>query len=167
MGCRGVHFAITDKQANQLLAAEDDDAVMELIEEIEESWDEKNLAESDKAWDAIHRCLTDGTLNDGENYYPLNLMVLGGKQLHQEDDYFVTLVSSDQVKEVSAAIISITEEWFRQRYFSLLDPQEYDSVEIGEDDFSYTWENFCDVRQLFVRAAKSKNKSAIVFTVDQ
>jgi hypothetical protein len=33
-----------------------------LIEEIEETWEEPFVVESDKAWDAIHRCLTDGSL---------------------------------------------------------------------------------------------------------
>ena len=33
-------------------------------EEIEEPWDEEWLLEMDKAWDAIHRCLTDGRLVD-------------------------------------------------------------------------------------------------------
>lgn len=52
MGCRGVHFAITDEQAQRLLAAEDqdsDDAVLAIIEEIEEAWDEEFTAETDKA----------------------------------------------------------------------------------------------------------------------
>jgi hypothetical protein len=38
---------------------------MAQIEAIEEAWDLDHLAESDKAWDAIHRCLTDGQLDAG------------------------------------------------------------------------------------------------------
>ena len=168
MGCLGVHFAVSAKQLKQLqAAADDDDAVMELIEEIEEEWDEKNLVESDKAWDAIHRCLTDGTLNDGESHYPLNLVIFGGKQLHQGDDYIVSLITAEQVKEVATAIQPVTEDWFRSRYFSVLESSDYDSVQIGEEDFQYTWENFCDVRALFLKAAKSKSKSAIIFTASQ
>ncbi len=64
MACRGVHFAITSDQVDQFLAA-DDEKVIELIGEIEGTWDADNLAESDKSWDAMHRCLTDGNLNYG------------------------------------------------------------------------------------------------------
>lgn len=63
MACRGVHFAIDNKAYEKLLTAGSDDAVIEIVqEEIEEEWDEKWLRETDKAWDAIHRCLTDGKL---------------------------------------------------------------------------------------------------------
>lgn len=56
MACRGVHFAITDEDQAALLDAEGDDAVRDIIEQIEETWDADNLAEVDKAWDAMHRC---------------------------------------------------------------------------------------------------------------
>ena len=61
MGCRGVHFAISTDVANQLLAAQDDEAIMSIVEEVEEAWDKPNVAECDKAWDAIHRTLTGKT----------------------------------------------------------------------------------------------------------
>jgi hypothetical protein len=63
MSARGVHFAVTAEQLAQMLdAVGDDDRVVSIVEDIEEAWDEDFLAESDKAWDAIHRCLTDGHL---------------------------------------------------------------------------------------------------------
>jgi Domain of unknown function (DUF1877) len=62
MANRGVHFALTDDQAQAVLAAKNDDELMSVIEMIEEEWNDKYLAECDKAWDAIHRCLTDGNL---------------------------------------------------------------------------------------------------------
>jgi hypothetical protein len=69
-GMLGVHFAITSEQERSLLAADDEgdrDAVAELLEEIEEFWDDDALkVDTDKAWDAIHRCLTDGTLDFGQ-----------------------------------------------------------------------------------------------------
>lgn len=43
MACRGVHFAIDEKQAKLLLAAKNkdsDDDVLEIIEEIEDDWNE-------------------------------------------------------------------------------------------------------------------------------
>jgi len=59
VACRGVHFAITESDAARLLGAPDDTRVLEIIQdEIEEQWDEEWLYQTDKAWDAIHRCLT-------------------------------------------------------------------------------------------------------------
>jgi Domain of unknown function (DUF1877) len=82
MACRGVFFAITIEQAEALLAAKGDDQMMGLIEEIEEAWDGDQLAECDKAWDAMHRTLTDGELGYGNGPYPLNHCVLSPHQLY-------------------------------------------------------------------------------------
>ena len=71
MGSRGVLFAIEAPVAKRLQDAKgDDDDVMEIIEEIEEAWDEDNLAECDKSWDAMHRVLTDGQLEFGDPDQP-------------------------------------------------------------------------------------------------
>lgn len=104
MASRGVHFAIAAEQAEALLAADGNDALMKLIEAIEEAWDKDNLAESDKAWDAMHRCLTDGQLEYGNGSYPLNHCVLGPRQLHAGDDYIVSLVSPEEVRDVAKAL---------------------------------------------------------------
>ena len=86
MSCLGVHFAITETDASHLLAATGDEAVLEYIQEvIEDRWDEDWLYQSDKAWDAIHRCLCDGSLASDRGTYPLKLAVLGGRQLYSKD----------------------------------------------------------------------------------
>lgn len=93
MACRGVHFAITGADAERLLAAPNDGAVLGIVQdEIDERWDEDWLFQSDKAWDAIHRCLTDGTLGPDGGSYPLKLAVLSGRQLHEGEGYIVSLV---------------------------------------------------------------------------
>ena len=77
MSCLGVLFALTDADAPRLLAAEGPDAVMSIVEEIEEKWDEAWLAQTDKSWDAIHRSLSNGTRFHDEGEYPLNRAILG------------------------------------------------------------------------------------------
>ena len=57
----------------------------------------------------------------------------------------------------------MTEDWLRQRYFSLLNPDDYE-FDIDEEDFLYTWSNFEHVRSLFQKAAPADR--AVVFTVD-
>lgn len=136
---------------------------MEVVEGIEERWDRGHLAESDKAWDAIHRCLSNGTLDPAGGSPPLNRCVLGGEWLHEGDDYIVCFVSRAEVKEVSTALDPVSESWFRDRYFAL-DPGDYGG-EVGEQDYKYTWDWFQSVRQLFKSAAIEGR--SVVFTADQ
>jgi Domain of unknown function (DUF1877) len=163
MAGRGVHFAITLADMNDLLSAPDDDHLMKIVERVEAAWDVANIAETDKAWNAIHRCLTDGSLLYDGGTYPLNLVICGGRQLHKGDDYTIALVTPGQVKDAAAAIETVTEAWMRDRYFSLIKPAEYDG-EHGDEDFAYTWEWFGGLRELFLNAASRER--AVIFTVD-
>jgi hypothetical protein len=164
MPCRGVHFAITLDQLASVLAASNDGDLMKVIERIEVPWDKEYLAESDKAWDAIHRCLTDGSLLYESGEHPLNHVICGGRQLHHGEDYTVSLVTPEQVKDVSTAIDPLAEHWMRERYFSLLKPESHYG-EVGEEDFEYTWTWFENIRDLYRKAAAGGR--AVIFTVDQ
>jgi hypothetical protein len=163
VAARGVFFAITSEQAKALESADDDDALMELVEEIEEAWDEDNLAECDKAWDAMHRLLTDGALEYGNGPEPLRHCVLGPHQLHEGDDYIVSLVSPEKVKEVARALGDLSESAFAERYRTVL-PKDY-APEYGDEDREYTWENFQAMRDLYRQAAERGR--FVLFTVDQ
>ena len=163
MSARGVHFAVTPTQALALLAAKSNRKLMPLIEQIEETWEKPFVVESDKAWDAIHRCLTDGSLLYVSGDYPLNHCICGGRQLYRGRSYTVSFVSAPQVKDVLESLSKITKTWMRRRY-ARLDPVEYNEVEIGEEDFSYTWENFLDIRRFYRKAAEAGR--AVIFTVD-
>ena len=112
----------------------------------------------------IHRCLTDGSLLYESGEYPLNHVICGGRQLHQGEEYTVSLVTPEQVRDISAALAPLTEDWMRERYFSLLKADSYDG-EIGDEDFGYTWTWFESVRDLYRKAAASGR--AVIFTVDQ
>jgi Domain of unknown function (DUF1877) len=161
MACRGVHFALTRDEERGIISAVDDEDLMALIEEIEGRWDRDWLVETDKAWDAIHRCLTDGTLAYGST--PLHKCILGESSLHDGDGYIVNLLGSEDVKEVAVAIRGIDEAAMRRSYLAI-DPDDYDSP-LSEEDFGYTWDNFRDLREFFERAAR--HDRAVVFTVDQ
>ena len=161
MGCRGVHFALTTDEATRLSTALDDENLMAAIEAIEERWDRDWLQETDKAWDAIHRCLTDGTLCYGPT--PLHKCILGVDNLYEGDEYIVNLLGPGEVKKVSAAIRYIDEAFLRRSYFAI-DPDDYEQP-LSEEDFGYTWDNFRDLREFFEKAAR--HDRAVVFTVDQ
>src|SRR5215467_13979717 len=114
MACRGVFFALTDTKDAALRATRDDAEVLAFIEEVEESWDRDWLCETDKAWDAMHRCLGDGTLDlDQDRSDPLVLAVLGGGQHHEGDEYIVAHVLADRVPAVAAALAAVDDAWLR------------------------------------------------------
>ncbi len=163
MAARGVLFAIDSDTEQALLDASDDDEVMELVEQIEETWDQERLAETDKAWDAIHRALSDGSLDPEGGAFPLNRAILGGRHLYEGDDYVVALVPKDEVPAVAAALATIDEAAFAERYRRWV-PPDY-APEYGDDDLAYSWSNLRDVVKLYGRAAQEGR--AVVFTVDQ
>jgi hypothetical protein len=161
MACRGVLFAITDDTVNALLAASSDEEVRAVVHEIEWAWDETQLAETDKSWDAMHRALTDGSTKPRRRTDPLALAILGGTKLHRGDDYIVSLVLAEEVPEVARALTGIDEAAFRARYFRLV-PPDY-SLNYGEEDAEYTCAYFADVVEFYARAAAGGR--AVIFTV--
>jgi hypothetical protein len=164
MACRGVLFAITEEQKTDLLKANSDSEVLSIVQDgIEEDWDEENLVQTDKAWDAIHRCLTDGNLCPNGGSAPLNLCILGGKSLHIEDSYIIVLKEPSEVQQISKALASISHEWMRKKYF-LIDAEDF-GPNFGEEDFEYTWAYFEDLQQFYAKAAIEGR--SVIFTVDQ
>jgi hypothetical protein len=164
MACRGVHFALTKADADRLLAATSDGEVLGILQdEIEERWEEDWLFESDKAWDAIHRCLTNGTLDFSAGSYPLKLGVLGGQQLHSGDDYIVSLVTPAETRDVAVELAKVDKPWLMNRY-DAIDANEYAAPKT-EDDREYTWAYFQGLTQFFRKAADAGRY--VVFSVDQ
>jgi hypothetical protein len=101
------------------------------------------------------------TWDGGE--YPLNHVVLAGELLYTEPDYIMSLKSPEQVRDIAAALLGITEAKFRRRYFAI-DPAAY-GCPVNEEDFSYTWGWFQDIRRLYTRAAAEHRY--VLFTADQ
>ena len=154
----GVHFAITADQERLLLAAADED-LGALLEDIEETWDDDGLkVDTDKAWDAIHRSLTDGTLDPDDGRYPLSYAVLGG--LEMDLDLCIVYKTAAQVREVADALQGIDQSWLRQRFDAIDDPHYGGALDDG--DFRYTGTNFVDVRDFYQRAAAAGR--AVIFT---
>lgn len=166
MGCRGVHFSLDDDQVSALRAVPEElrvPHVQEVIEEALWSADSSRGEETDKAWDAIHRALTDGDLGFDNGEYPLNHAVLGGELLYQGDDYILSLKTPAQVRDVAAALALVTRDTLRQGY-DRIDPADYQG-ELCEEDFEYTWSWLTGLVDLFRRAAAEGR--SVLFTVDQ
>jgi hypothetical protein len=167
MSCLGVHFSLSDEEVQRLRAIEDESERVEHLHEVieEEYFDEhpERLAESDKSWDAMHRALTDGQISWDGGDYPLNHVVLGGELLYTEPDFIMVLKSPQQVQDVAAALPAITQENFRKRFFAI-DAASY-GFPLTDEDFDYTWDWFCGVREFWLRAANEGRY--VLFTADQ
>lgn len=161
---------MSDDDVKAVIGADSDAMLMKVIQEdIGQRWDQAWLQQTDKAWDAMHRCLTDGTLAcKGKSI--LEKCVLGGKRLHHGDQYIASFLAPSEVKAVSEALKPIEQGWFRKKYFALkkkflwFDLTEYEGP-IGEEDFAYTWSYFEETRTFFEKASSAGR--AVVFTADQ
>jgi Domain of unknown function (DUF1877) len=163
VGSRGVLFAIDQDEVRAFRHAASDRDVRALVATIEHRWDKRFLAQTDSAWDAIHRCLTDGSLAWGNGSFPLNRCILGGEDLYQGEDYIVTLTEAHEVPAVATALQQVTEAFMRQAY-DRLDSADY-GPNWSEEDFESTWSWFQEVRDLWSRAATAGR--AVIFTVSQ
>jgi hypothetical protein len=167
MGCLGVHFALTDDEVRALRAQPSDSARLEYLqEEIEVLYFRERpdwKAESDKAWDAMHRTLTDGKIGWNNGKFPLSHVILGGEVIYRPDDYIMSLKTPDEVKAIAERLGGITEPDFRQRYFSI-DPEDY-GFPVSDEDYEYTWSSFQGVRDLYFRAADAGRY--VLFTASQ
>ncbi|MER5884930.1 YfbM family protein [Streptomyces sp. NPDC001941] len=163
MAARAVLFALDTKDVDRLLACRGDDEVMEVVEEVEERWEEDHVCELDKSWDALHRCLTDGQLSFENGDFPLSHAILGGAPLLDGEDYIVSYVTADEVRAVAAALEPLDREWIGERFASLA----FDDYQgPGDaDDVAYT-QAFLPDLQTFYRTAAREGR-AVVFTVDQ
>jgi len=166
MACRGVFFALTSVEKEHLLQLDNDEKRVRYIQEqIEGAWDEPHLMETDKAWDAIHRCLTDGTLAVTRSPSPLGKLVLGGIQLYADPQtYIINLVENSELPEVATALRVVTKEWFKGRY-QKLKGTDYLQEQISEEDFEYTWDWFSGLPEFVDRTAREGR--SLIFTVDQ
>ncbi len=167
MSCLGVHFALTKEEVEALKAIKDEEQRLDHLKEVIEvnyfNNHQELMAESDKAWDAMHRALADGQLTWGGGEYPLNHVVLVGESLYSDSDYIISLKTPQQVQDIAGVLPGITEADFRRRYFAI-DAKSY-GFPLSDEDFGYTWEWFQNVRELYLRAAKEHRY--VLFTADQ
>ncbi|MEX2213318.1 MAG: YfbM family protein [Phycisphaeraceae bacterium] len=167
MGCLGVHFALDEKEVLRLTSLSSDEARLEhLSNDLEEDYFESQphwLAQSDKAWDAIHRSLTDGRMGWDNGTFPLSHVIMGGQSLYRFDDYIIVLKTPKEVTEIAAALTNVKGDEFRRNYFQI-DPDDC-GFPINQDDYEYTWRYFQDVRDLYLRAAHAGRY--VLFTASQ
>lgn len=164
----GSHIAISDGQRKQLESLASDEDRIEFVNELMEEWNDDLMCGTDKAWDAIHRCLTESppnTENMSAEYgtYPLRLCIMGGKKLTTPNTtHFLYLIEPHEVDDIAKALAPIDEASMKEKYRIHCRGAW---PEYGEDDMEYTWEYFQAMRDFFVRVAGTGR--AVIFNADQ
>jgi hypothetical protein len=158
----GVHFAIPAETAARLSRdrSHTNADVIAFLEDLDRQFNallaEGCLEMTDKAWDGIHRSLTDGKLELGST--PAHLCILGATErfwVRREDgqlDWIVNLLEPSEVRRVADAIRGIDRAEMRRGY-DRIDPESFYWFCMSEDDFEYTWSSFMHLQAFFQRAA--------------
>lgn len=135
-----------------------DEAYLEFLEN-----SPSKILSVDVSWDAIHRCLGDGSLNEAATEYPLQAIVLGGQPLGNDKDFIMRLNAPPMVQKLAPELMAIDETAFRSCYFSI--PAEDYLIVPNERDFQYTWAYFQQVQSFYGRAAD--RSEAVLFVAYQ
>lgn len=159
MSGRGVLFAIDDDELEKLGNATTDAQVLAIVSEIEERWE--HACELDKAWDAIHRALTDGRLALDNGRPPLSNVILGGTLLVSSEAAIVSVKPTDRVEAIARALRAWDAARFRAAY-QRIDRSDYG--ELDEEDLTYTLAWFERLAPFYEQAARSER--AVLFSVD-
>jgi hypothetical protein len=164
MSCLGGFRAITREELDKLRAVPRADRDVDYLDC---TMVQEDSCDIDKAWDAIHRALTNGKLEYGNADVPGCWVILGGEVLRGdqegEEDYIVVCKSPTLVRRVDKFLRGLTEEKFRELYYTI-DPDEY-GMELSEDDFEYTWSNLESSLPFWHNAAEKE--LWVLFDVDQ
>jgi hypothetical protein len=163
VGSRGYFLALDERCTARVLACDDDDALMDTVEDFDRNGDMSDECEADKAWDGIHRCLTEGGLGSADGAYPLNAVILGGRRLYRGDRYVVCFNTADEVREIAAALNDVDLSRFAALYWSL-DAGEYGAY-IDQDGLTYLLDHLKETTAFYQRAAAAGHAS--LFVVDQ
>lgn len=163
---QGAHIILTRDDAKKVFGAQDDEAVRKVVLELRGSkrHREANLVlETGPAWDPIHRCLTEGTLDATAGEFPLNHCILGGRRLHQGAGFEATLVRPDIAPHIAESLHHVKREDIHAKYLAI-DPQDYGRP-LCDAEFDRVWNALQQIRQLFEDA--SNERCAVLFTVER
>ena len=140
---RGLHLALSVEECADLLGASGDDARLAFLDAAAAAkWDGPEALVTD-VWRALEDCL-------GAGPHPLNLALLGGRRLGDDDRAVLRLIERHEVAELAAALAPFD----RVRLLvSYLQGAEEGSPEYGEEAFEHAWVRFQYLRDFFDRAA--------------
>lgn len=162
MSTAGFHLALPRDAAKQLFGCKTDEALREFVETYVRCDSHRSdglVLETGSVWQDIHRLFSDGTLNPAAGEFPLNHCILGGRQLHQGEQFVVALVRPDMTAHVAEAIEQLDREKLHQRYLGV-NAAAPDST-VATEDFIETWQALVHIGRFFAAAAQQRH--AVVF----
>ena len=139
----GLHFALSAEECGGLLAAPDDEGRLAYLEELAAAKRDGPQALVTDVWRALEDCL-------GAGPHPLNLALLGGRRLADDERAVLRLIERDEVAELAAALSPFDRVQLLVRY---LQGAEEASPGYGEEAFERAWVRFQYLRDFFARAA--------------
>ena len=168
----GLFMALTDAEREKLLAAGSDDERLDIVQGIEEEWDESRILETDKAWYPIHLALSGRRPVDDPDHdpatYPLDHVIMGGRSLHGKgdpdtDEWIIRLNEPRIVADIVRAFDTMTVAQMRALYdkAAAIEPD----VQCGDEDFEYAMAHLDEVKKFFAREAQTGRW--IVFMADR
>ena len=165
----GVLFAVPAETVEHIRSLPMPERPVYISEELEDLYFEdypERTAELDKAWDAVHRSLTDGSLCFDCKEYPLGGVILGGELLYYDgeeyDDYIITAKSPLEVSHLAEGLEKLTKAQFKRGYDSIDDTYPEPK---SKEDMEYSWEYLEDAVPFFRHAAGQG--LWVLFTADQ
>ena len=167
MSCLSLLVALTPEQRTELEALPDGEDRYFYVDSLMETNDKEFWQELDKSWDALHRCLVKGTpgsekLDTEWGTYPLNLAIIGGKEMSNDPRFLVMIVEPEQLGDLATALKGISDEQFADLYWTHCKDAW---PEYGEEDLEYNLEYFHAMRDFYSRVAPTGR--SVVFSADQ
>src|SRR6185295_4324341 len=113
----GAHYMISYEQAMALLKLKSDEDLTAMVAEIAAEASDETSHESGGAWNALHRSLSNGTVDPRQGTRPLNMAFLCANVLSRGQDLVVVLTTPTEVKSIAEALAKVTEDGLKKKYF--------------------------------------------------
>ena len=160
MPANGILISLDERNQDKLSNAQSDIDVVNALLEIEEQASDSDVFSLDKAWNIIHRSLTDGLLEYDNGDYPLNMCIMDGYQLYEGDETVISVVPQEKVADIADALQHISYEKFKEGFLKI----DTSDFPIAANDLEYSWSIFQGLPAFWKNAALKNH--AIVFNVD-
>jgi hypothetical protein len=159
----GIHFALTEELAEHVNVLGSTEEFVDALEANYDALSQEGWTETySGTWDTLHRSLTNGKLEHGDD--PASLCILGsGEYPLGNDEWIVNVLEPEEVGEVAEFLADIGAAQLRRGY-ERIDPATY-GFEKSEEDFRCACGEFARLKAFFQRAAESE--FWVVFIADQ
>jgi hypothetical protein len=167
MSGQGYHLPISEPVATKLLGSRDENEILDMVSDLLESmWEDRpdDVGGGYKEWNVLLPCLTNGTFDPRGGTYPLNHIFFGGKLLVSEGS-IVNLVTPRVAEDIAAALPSLDEKLFKQRFMALYAKEYKGEEHLLKRDCADCYAN---LRQLqdFYRETAARGLGVVFYTDD-